>query len=651
MEETKTPQENASNQMAASEKTPTPKRKGGLFKIVLAVLILAVAGGAAAWYFLGMPGVDEQPPSLELAGSKFQGQSIGEQLGSLVFDQGDVDSYQTPSGASFKMSEKGVHYFYSEQDLTVDEIIQNIKPKDGLQVLVAFYSPGEEALGTDACYYIYPKGPYGNTCEITNPANFTVPAGRGVAIIGSDSFEYNENALKGANKLASKNFVNEYVGDVQGWLLIPIKGSGDINVAAEGSVWKMTSDNKFDKVADKANPQLAGSYSLAWFKLGAPSTVEPDTETTTTTTTTTTTETTSTTPTPVCGNGDIEEGETCDDGNTTNGDGCDSACKIEKSQVDVGDRFTTTPETIKEAETATTEEETTTDIVTEFKPMTQTVTMLPPAVTKFEYISNLENQFTTDSTNWSPYMKGNLYGDKLDSNTHIIMAAMKMTVGTDLGTVRFTEIIFGNHGYTSIPAEGNEFLGPYTSEVDKQPIENYKTAPINPTTAVTNYCNGTKAWIVNAYYQEGATFFKRTLFSKGNINSSTSTTFTVDNKQEVVEFAPGTSVVITLEMEGFDDCTYPDLKKDFGDDAVSTSEANFTNWQLQKIINGNTAGEKIYFNTLQIVNNATHDHWINWIDPEWPATLTIAPLMMKVDMTTTSDTSGDTSSEMLLFTK
>src|SRR5918992_1272044 len=32
---------------------------------------------------------------------------------------------------------------------------------------------------------------------------------------------------------------------------------------------------------------------------------------------------------PRCGNGKIEAGEACDDGNTANGDGCDNACQVE----------------------------------------------------------------------------------------------------------------------------------------------------------------------------------------------------------------------------------------------------------------------------------------------------------------------------------
>src|SRR6185295_15808003 len=34
-------------------------------------------------------------------------------------------------------------------------------------------------------------------------------------------------------------------------------------------------------------------------------------------------------PTPCCGNGIVEEGEQCDDGNTASGDGCSSTCQTE----------------------------------------------------------------------------------------------------------------------------------------------------------------------------------------------------------------------------------------------------------------------------------------------------------------------------------
>lgn len=40
-----------------------------------------------------------------------------------------------------------------------------------------------------------------------------------------------------------------------------------------------------------------------------------------------------------CGNGIIEPGEECDDGNLVNGDGCTSACTVEQQCYDIGTRF------------------------------------------------------------------------------------------------------------------------------------------------------------------------------------------------------------------------------------------------------------------------------------------------------------------------
>lgn len=51
--------------------------------------------------------------------------------------------------------------------------------------------------------------------------------------------------------------------------------------------------------------------------------------TATSTTATTTTSTSTTRPAAACGNGVIEPGETCDDGNTVDGDSCPSNCRIE----------------------------------------------------------------------------------------------------------------------------------------------------------------------------------------------------------------------------------------------------------------------------------------------------------------------------------
>ena len=49
-------------------------------------------------------------------------------------------------------------------------------------------------------------------------------------------------------------------------------------------------------------------------------------------------------PQSVCGNGAIEQGETCDDGNLINGDGCSSTCQIETAQAVCGNNILETPE-------------------------------------------------------------------------------------------------------------------------------------------------------------------------------------------------------------------------------------------------------------------------------------------------------------------
>src|SRR5713101_4358892 len=44
-----------------------------------------------------------------------------------------------------------------------------------------------------------------------------------------------------------------------------------------------------------------------------------------------------------CGNGVVETGEACDDGNTTSGDGCSSSCQIEAGWSCTGSKSVCTP--------------------------------------------------------------------------------------------------------------------------------------------------------------------------------------------------------------------------------------------------------------------------------------------------------------------
>lgn len=243
------------------------KKKSKVLPIALTSLAFVfVIGIVGAYFYLGQPDfVSDVPPSLDIIGSKFQGQSIGDKLGSLVFDQNDVDMYEEPEGSLFKNSTKGVQYYYSEQDITVEEIIKQFKPQQGLQLLVAFYSPGEESLGTKECYYIYPKGPYQDTCEITDIKNFAVPAGRGFAVISSKEVEYNSNVLKSSKIVPSSDYLENYVATT-GWVLLPVTNADTLKSEYSNNVWVLSTDNYFEKI-DADNPELKNNYSMAWFKI------------------------------------------------------------------------------------------------------------------------------------------------------------------------------------------------------------------------------------------------------------------------------------------------------------------------------------------------------------------------------------------------
>jgi len=246
---------------------PSKKKKSRVLPVTLVSLaILFIAGITGAYFYLGQPDlVSDVPPSLDMVGSKFQGQSIGDRLGTLVFDQTDVDTYEMPLDANFKTSFKGVQYFYSEQDLFADEIIKNVKPESGLQLLIAFYSPGEEFLGTEECYYIYPKGPYLETCEISDTSTFTIPKGRGFALIASMDFEYNSKVINNSQTVPSSEYLDSYIKN-EGWVLLPVEKLETLKTEHSNNTWVQASDNAFEKV-DKDNPAFKDNYSMVWFKV------------------------------------------------------------------------------------------------------------------------------------------------------------------------------------------------------------------------------------------------------------------------------------------------------------------------------------------------------------------------------------------------
>ena len=645
MEEMQSPQEAEGQKTPAAntgpvpevtpEKNPSPKKKGGFMKILIVILILAIAGGAAALYFLG--GDEDQPPSLEMSGSKFQGQSIGDQIGALVYEQSDVDGFNEPSNAQWTGLPKGVNHIYAKNDISIEDLVDNhIKPKDGLRIFVADYKP------QDSNFYLYPtNGPYAAE-EINEASAYEIPAGKVFSILASDEFEINANIINDSDTFSDSNYLNDFIGRESGWYLLGLpENYVDISDQVEVlSFWVQTGQNSFDKVTDLSSPDL--SKSIAWFKLGDPITASDDQEE------------------------EDEEEEVVDeeeevvDEEEEVVDEEEEVVDDEEEVVDDEEEVVDEEEEVvdEEEEVVDDEEESERDILLSEDPKeilkTDRDTLLSEnqkevlssgeedfvdnsdatekrtVINKLEYVDSLEDVFTTDSSNWQEYMKGNnIFGNVNDHSARVIMAALKVYIDGDAdGFVKLDDIAFRNHGYASYPTRYTSLDGTsYRPEIDRQPIENYKTAEPSKETALMEFCNGKGAWEIHVYYQKYGVLHNKTIYRKEDMKSefnsdeittSPSTDLTVFNDEDLVddediEIPAGYPTIITLEMVApFDHCAHEKLKEEFGADAVATSEADFTSLAFEL-----DTGRTIRFPRDKISNDEEHDHWINWIDPDW----------------------------------
>ncbi len=662
--------------------SPTPKKGKGLIKTLVGVFAIAILG-FGGWYAYdsGLFGgaSDDNPPALSIGGSSFQGKSVETTFGFLQFDAADVSSF-SDAGKNLKAVSKGVNYFAPLRNTSFEEIEASIQPADDLKILIAHYDKAEPWAGDtskNGCFKVYPVGPYDKTCEVTanKLGSAVVTKNTSIAIIASADFEIDSGLLADAKTLTDTLILS----GPNGWSMHPLASNMDLSDTRITNLWVQKSANEFEKVTDIANLDISREYKMAWFKLGDPpvagdTTPAPavcgdgnvdsgeacDDGTNNSDTVANACRTscvvadcgdgvvdageecdgtedceadctlTVVEPVAVCGNSVVEEGEVCDDGDTNDANACSNDCQTIRSMVEVGDGtdevipFKTAPE----EETTETFEMATTLVPLEavmIAPTTTTTTPTSTAIyTTLEYIDNLEAQFTTDTTNWNDYRKGDLYGD-LDDGVPAIMAALNITIGTGAGPSKLTSLKFSNNGYT---------LG-------RQPpahVLDYKTAGVDPSSGVMDYCNGETDWSVYLYYQEGNTLYRRILFNKNDIVSgsaiellNTTLEFNSADKEEEVEIPVGINAVITLEMTGLSAC-----RQDYQPGEISTSEANFTELKFE-----NQDGVVAEFNALGITN-AGHDHWINWLNTdEMPFEMitTFAP-MTAVPMTAAPSETG-----------
>ena len=303
--------------------SPTPKKGGGLIKILVGVFAVAILG-FGGWYAYDsglFGGGDDNPPALSIAGAGFQGKSVETTFGFLQYDSGDSFS---DSGKNMKAVSKGVNYFAPLRNTNFDEIESSIRPDDDLKILIAFYDKEEPWAGDnskDGCFKVYPVGPYENTCEITesNLGSTIVPKNTSIAIIASADYEIDSGLLADAKTLSDTLSLS----NANGWSMHPLATNMDLTDSRIKSLWIQKSANDFEKVTDVASLDTSREFKMAWFKLGAASTAGDTTGG-------------GDAVAAVCGDGNVDSGEACDDG-ANNSDTVANACRTSCVVADCGD--------------------------------------------------------------------------------------------------------------------------------------------------------------------------------------------------------------------------------------------------------------------------------------------------------------------------
>lgn len=227
-------------------------------------VVSALVIGFGSWFAYNEFVSVESYPTLDGAGASFQGKSVETQFGYLEFSDDDVDTYQADADSKFISSPKGIQFYSLYESATVEEVMNNIQPKEGLKVLFAFYSPGEEELGLEKGFHTYPVGPFISN-EIEDPVAFEVPEGRGFIILSNEDYQFNSNVIKDSTRSA-KSFKVKLKDNESGWVLYPLSGPGNLNHPRIEIAFIMNDDGEFEEVTDFRDVEI-GKNSFAWIKL------------------------------------------------------------------------------------------------------------------------------------------------------------------------------------------------------------------------------------------------------------------------------------------------------------------------------------------------------------------------------------------------
>lgn len=188
--------------------------KMSIKKVLIALLLIFGVSFGAYWYFT--QDSDEMPPPINFENTR--GASVRQANMPVSYDQDDVDEFGTCSDDTIDFK-PGSNIVYFTEDTTVDELLgEYIIPDDGLQLDVAFYSPGEP--GLKAGYHSFNGAVVGVS---TLETDWEIPKHRPIIVVTNRSGEFcnHDGKLKGSYSFLDDDKEIPSLDDIEaGWVLV-----------------------------------------------------------------------------------------------------------------------------------------------------------------------------------------------------------------------------------------------------------------------------------------------------------------------------------------------------------------------------------------------------------------------------------------------
>lgn len=231
-----------------------------IFIVALSILLVVGAG------FLFNNSLDlQRPPSLAMGNEALKG-LIGGNRNFFSFTQSDLERIGDFAAATPRPM--GIQYYYAEENINFQSIIQSIKPELDNQCIIITY------MAEDKKFHTYPRGPFQGTAMVSEAqlTTFEVPSAQAFLIVCTK-----ETATINIKHSTDqpRAFDNSFDWRSEGWHLTAFSSSEDLARSVSScsnrtkSIWVQKGENGFEKTELDA-PALAPGYYLAWLMIEGP---------------------------------------------------------------------------------------------------------------------------------------------------------------------------------------------------------------------------------------------------------------------------------------------------------------------------------------------------------------------------------------------